>query len=60
MKEDNVKFMVGQRVIYDEVICTVATPIKPMPSCLWVYNPDLGYEHFVDRDNLKPLPNGQL
>jgi len=57
----NKKFMIGQRVIYQGVLCTICKPDNP--SCgydYWVSNPEKGYNHGVATSNLKPLPNGQL
>jgi hypothetical protein len=55
-------FMIGQRVIYQNVICTVCRPgsADTSPAWIWIDNPARGYKHAVDKDNLKPLPGGQL
>lgn len=56
-------FMIGQRVIYQEVICTVV-PSMTDPLNLefpyYINNPAKGYVHGVETSNLKPLPNHQL
>jgi hypothetical protein len=52
-------FMIGQRVIYNDVICTICKPERDDGNT-WVDNPEVGYKHWVDLRNLKPLPNGQL
>jgi hypothetical protein len=54
-------FMVGQRVIYQGVLCTICKPDNPSYSYdYWISNPEKGHNHGVDTSNLKPLPNGQL
>lgn len=57
-------FMIGQRVIYSGVICTVCMPedskISFDPNNPHIMNPEKGYIHWASKDNLKPLPNGQL
>lgn len=55
--------LIGQRVIYEGVICTVCRPeigVAPDAQKPWIDNPEKGYRHWVSIDNLKPLPNGQL
>lgn len=55
------EYMIGQRVIYYDVICTVCKPERTDTSFeIWVDDPKRGYKHGVDESNLKPLPNGQL
>ena len=59
----NTDYLIGQRVIYNNsVICTICTPDTKDPRYteMWVYNPEVGYTHFVDINNIKPLPDGQL
>lgn len=57
---NNTKYLIGQRVIYnDNVICTIYK-INSKDNSIWVNNPELGYEHYIDINNIKPLPNGQL
>jgi hypothetical protein len=54
-------FIVGQRVIYQNVICTIAPPDHMRDfEKIWINNPERGYKHWVSPSNLKPLPNGQL
>lgn len=54
-------FMIGQRVIYQNVICVVCpSETKEGVRRLWVNNPEKGHKHWVDPSNLSPLPNGQL
>jgi hypothetical protein len=54
-------YMIGQRVIYNgNVICTVCKPERKGCTELWIDNPAKGYPHFVDPNNLRPLPGGQL
>tara|TARA_R110000851_G_scaffold198788_2_gene349865 strand:- start:884 stop:1057 length:174 start_codon:yes stop_codon:yes gene_type:complete len=54
-------FMIGQRVIYQNVICTVCQPdVKNSSFNLWIANPEKRYSHGVAEHNLKPLPHGQL
>ena len=53
--------MIGQRVIYKNVVCTVCAPNKGGDQTqTWIDNPEVGYRHWAAEDNLKPLPNGQL
>lgn len=60
-KAGRVGFMIGQRVIYQNVICTICAPeISGSSFHAWVFNPERGYRHGVDVNNLNPLPNGQL
>jgi len=55
------KFLIGQRVIYQDVICKVcAPPAGKNVFDYWIYNTKTGYEHGVAIYNLKPLPDGQL
>lgn len=57
----NNDYMIGQRVIYQNVICVVCRPDDTdAPDRTWVHNPSKGYKHWVSKDNLKPLPGGQL
>lgn len=58
----SIDFMIGQRVIYQNVICILCEPEHTAVSSdwLWIDNPSKGYKHAVDKNNLKPLPNGQL
>ena len=52
-------FLIGQRVIYNDVICVVCAPENNnSPGKTWVFNPEKNYKHWAD--NLKPLPGGQL
>jgi len=51
--------MVGQRVIYQNVICTICKPER-VDGNIWIYNPERGYNHWVAESNIKPLPGGQL
>lgn len=63
MTDISPKFMIGQRVIYYDVICIVVPPNKGHPvkaDEVWIDNPEKGYCHWVDIRNVKPLPNGQL
>lgn len=54
------EFMIGQRVLYYNVICTICKPEVQDLYEYWVSNPEKGYSHGVATDNLKPLPGGQL
>lgn len=54
------EFMIGQRVIYAGVICTVCRPERKDCREIWIDNPEKGHKHWVAESNLKPLPNGQL
>jgi hypothetical protein len=55
------KFMIGQKVIYNDVICTICQPENPKSSFdYWIDNPEKGYKHGTIIGNIKPLPNGQL
>lgn len=55
------KFMIGQRIIYENVICIVCNPeVGGDTSKTWISNPKRNYKHWVSESNLKPLPNGQL
>ena len=57
------EYLIGQRVIYNNrVICTVGindTKDNRYDE-IWIHNPEVGYKHFVDVENIEPLPNGQL
>ncbi len=54
-------YMIGQRVIYQNVICTICAPERYGGSFpFWIYNPAIEHKHGVDLKNIKPLPNGQL
>lgn len=55
-------FMIGQRVIYQNVICTVCTADHNHTDkdCIWIDNPERGYRHWVAEHNVQPLPGGQL
>ncbi len=58
-------YFIGQRVIYEDVICTVCTPKytdsrNNLDKIVWLDNPERKYCHWASRDNVKPLPNGQL
>jgi hypothetical protein len=57
-------YMIGQRVIYENTICTVISPKKHIhqfdDKIVWISNPERGYEHWASKDNVKPLPGGQL
>lgn len=59
-KTPTLDYMIGQRVIYNNVICVVCKPENNYSEYPWIDNPGKGYKHFVYPDNLKPLPNGQL
>lgn len=59
------EFMIGQRVIFQGVICVVCKPEtstinKGCAVDVWLDNPERGYKHFADEGNVAPLPNGQL
>lgn len=60
------EFMIGQRVIYQNVICVVCAPEtedrfeNTWMEGVWIDNPKVGYKHSVSVDNLKALPLGQL
>lgn len=68
------KFMIGQRVIYKDmigretnhsqivdIICTVCVPeFDGDNSKTWIINPARGCKHWVSNDNIKALPGGQL
>ena len=63
----NNTYLIGQRVLYGNVICTVCVPYPKQQKSnttedteIWIDNPEKGYKHFVSKDNIKPLPNGQL
>ena len=62
-EEENPIFMIGQRVVYHNVICVVCAPETEghitKDQC-WIDNPEKGYKHWVEVQNIKPLPNGQL
>jgi hypothetical protein len=56
-------FMIGQRVIYSNTICTVCKPENndsTRDDWIWIFNPERGYAHCAAEHNLKPLPSGQL
>lgn len=58
-------FLLGQRVIYQNVICTICKPehnghLNGAVENIWIDNPEKGYCHYVAISNLKPLPGGQL
>ena len=58
---DVMEYMIGQRVIYQGVICIICRPENDCnPGAPWIDNPKVGFKHWVDEDNIKPLPNGQL
>ena len=53
--------MIGQRVIYQNVICVVCSPEDAMcADKIWIDNPEKGYKHWVDENNIRPLPGCQL
>lgn len=57
----NNEFIIGQRVIYYDVICIICKPENN--NCgkwIWIDNPEKGYKHAVDKNALQPLPGGQL
>lgn len=54
------RYLIGQRVIYHNVIVTICKPERKGCTRTWVDNPEKGYPHWVDECNIKPLPNGQL
>lgn len=58
----NKNYLIGQRVIYSNAICTICAPEKDTPPTdwIWLYNPIREYKHAVAEHNIKPLPNGQL
>ncbi len=66
LKEEPAKFMIGQRVICNGVICTVVKPSHRttkshrLSGDLWIHNPERACEHHIDEINVRPLPNGQL
>lgn len=54
-------FLIGQRVIIGDEICTVVKP----ETCrthfgVWVFVPSRGYASDYALTSVKPLPNGQL
>lgn len=53
--------MIGQKVLYQNVICTVCKP-EHEDNCgwIWVDNPERGYKHGVAPSNLKPLSEIKL
>ena len=53
------KFMIGQRVIYNNIICVVCKPER-VDGNTWIDNPEKGYKHWAAEGNLKALPGGQL
>lgn len=53
-------YLIGQRVIYRNVICVVCMPENDTNGWVWIDNPAAGYKHGASKDNIKPLPNGQL
>lgn len=54
-------FKIGQRVLYQNVICVVCpSETKEGIHRLWIDNPERGYKHWVSPHNIQPLPNGQL
>jgi hypothetical protein len=56
-------YLIGQRVIYDNTICTVVNPPKlekQDKTKVWIANPARGYHHWVSAGNVRALPNGQL
>lgn len=61
--QESVQYMLGQRIIYESVICTVVAPPKgrrPSNTTIWIFNPGKGYVHYIAKHNAKPLPGGQL
>ena len=60
-KAQHTRPMIGKRVIYQNIICTVCVAETLSTSFnLWVYNPRVGHKHGVSLHNVKALPNGQL
>jgi len=54
-------YMIGQRVIYQGVICTVCNPETLDSSFeIWISNPSKGYSHGASIHSVSPLPGGQL
>lgn len=57
-------YMIGQRVIYANVIVTICPPerddLDALDNNIWIDNPAVGHKHWVAKTNLTPLPNGQL
>jgi hypothetical protein len=50
------KYMIGERVIYQNVVCTICRPeYKESSFDVWIDNPERGYKHGVDEANLTPL-----
>lgn len=58
------EYLIGQRVIYNGEIAVVIKAPDKRPSAssydIWIMRPAVGYESCVSRDNVKPLPGGQL
>ena len=55
------QYLIGQRVIYGNVICQInGIDDENNQVKIWVDNPDRKYSHWVSPGNIRPLPGGQL
>jgi len=55
------EYMIGQQVIYGDVIYVVCKPEDgSRDHWIWVDNPERGYKHAVNSNDIKPLSNNQL
>ena len=58
------RYYTGQRVLYGNEIAVVCSTPKgrgePFTGYIWIVRPAVGYESCVSRNNVKPLPNGEL
>lgn len=56
------QYLIGQRVIVGNEICTVVAPPKGQREHFgkWVFVPSRGYASDYALTSIKPLPNGQL
>ena len=57
----NTNYMIGQRVLYQGVICTVCRPKHDLGDWdYWIDNPEKGHAHGVYNLSIHALPGGQL
>lgn len=58
------EYLLGQRVVYSGEIAIVCKTPKGKDDAglwrIWIDRPVVGYPSCVSKDNVKPLPNGQL
>jgi len=58
---DPLGYAIGRRVLYQGMVVTICAPETADSSFdTWVNNAERGYKHGVDKDNLKPLPFGNV